>query len=204
MQRVEVAEAHAEHREVSANRAVQDGHEEERKAQRAAATGAQHPEEVGERRKVGVEWRPRDEDGPLAPHDCDRGDEAHERRDAVPAAGIELRALGACAHSRVRLSRRSTAAVCPQSASPCRRLSHCVLRDALTHKRLVHPSCALLARESIFSRVFSLTRPRRFAQLRAIGGGCRRACDGDGAVSARGIAGTWKCGDGDGRLRAAA
>ena len=117
MQRVEVAEAHAEHREVSANRAVQDGHEEERKAQRAATTGAQHPEEVGERRKVGVEWRPRDEDGPLAPHDCDRGDEAHERRDAVPTAGIELCALGACARSRVRLSRRSTAAVCPQSAS---------------------------------------------------------------------------------------
>ena len=118
MQRVEVAEAHAEHREVSANRAVQDGHEEERKAQRAATTGAQHPEEVGERRKVGVEWRPRDEDGPLAPHDCDRGDEAHERRDAVPAAGIELCALGACARSRVRLSRRSTAAVCPQSPNP--------------------------------------------------------------------------------------
>jgi len=86
---------------------------------------------------------------------------------------------------------------------PCRRLNHCVLRDALTHKQLVHPSCALLARESILQPRVQLDKTAAIRQqLRAIGGGCRRACD--GAVSARGIAGTWKCGDGDGRLRAAA
>ena len=88
---------------------------------------------------------------------------------------------------------------------PCRRLNHCVLRDALTHKQLVHSSCALLARESILQPRVQLDKTAAIRQqLRAIGGGCRRACDGDGAVSARGIAGTWKCGDGDGRLRAAA
>ena len=86
---------------------------------------------------------------------------------------------------------------------PCRRRNHCVLRDALTHKQLVHSSCALLARESILQPRVQLDKTAAIRQqLRAIGGGCRRACD--GAVSARGIAGTWKCGDGDGRLRAAA
>ena len=56
---------------------------------------------------------------------------------------------------------------------PCRRLNHCVLRDALTHKQLVHPSCALLARESILQPRVQLDKTAAIRQqLRAIGGGC--------------------------------
>ena len=58
---------------------------------------------------------------------------------------------------------------------PCRRLNHCVLRDALTHKQLVHPSCALLARESILQPRVQLDKTAAIRQqLRAIGGVCGR------------------------------
>ena len=76
MQRVEVAQLHAEHGEVRAERAVDHRHVEQREDERAAAAAAQVAEEVEERRRVQVERPAGEDDRALAEDDQHRDAEA--------------------------------------------------------------------------------------------------------------------------------